>query len=71
MRRHSASPRLAFLFGLLFSISDASRAPAQQSGPPLPGTKPLTMSGDIASDLVAGVDRFLLRQIDESTARRA
>ncbi|MGO9919235.1 MAG: dienelactone hydrolase family protein, partial [Isosphaeraceae bacterium] len=41
------------------------------SGPPLPGTKPLTMSGDIASDLVAGVDRFLLRQIDESTARRA
>ena len=37
----------------------------------MPGTKPLTMSGDIASDLVAGVDRFLLRQIDESTARRA
>jgi dienelactone hydrolase len=28
------------------------------------------MSGDIASELVAGVDRFLLRQIDESTPRR-
>ena len=43
---------------------------AEESGPPLPGTKPLTMSGDIASELVAGVDRFLLKQIDESTAKR-
>jgi dienelactone hydrolase len=37
----------------------------------LPGTAPLTMTGDIASELVAGVDRFLLRQIEESTAKRA
>ena len=29
------------------------------------------MTGDIASELVAGVDRFLLKQIDESTAKRA
>ena len=29
------------------------------------------MTGDIASELVAGVDRFLLKQIDESTANRA
>jgi dienelactone hydrolase len=29
------------------------------------------MSGDIASELVAGVDRFLLKQIDQSTAQRA
>lgn len=36
----------------------------------LPGTEPLTMSGDIASNLVAGVDRFLLRKIDESPAHR-
>ena len=28
------------------------------------------MRGDIASELVAGVDRFLLKQIDESTAKR-
>ena len=41
------------------------------AGPPLPGTKPLTMTGDIASELVAGADRFLLREIDESTAKRA
>ena len=44
---------------------------ADEPGPPLPGTKPLTMTGDIASELVAGVDRFLLQQIDESAARRA
>lgn len=44
---------------------------AEDDGPPLPGTKPLTMKGDIASALVAGVDRFLLKQIDESTAKRA
>lgn len=38
---------------------------------PLDGTKTLTMEGDIASELVAGVDRFLLRKIDESVERRA
>ena len=43
---------------------------AQEPGPPLPGTKPLAMTGDIASELVAGADRFLLRQIDESAAKR-
>lgn len=40
-------------------------------GPPLPGTAPLTIPGDIASNLVAGVDRFLLRKIDDSVALRA
>jgi dienelactone hydrolase len=38
---------------------------------PLPGTKPLTMKGDIAAQLVAGVDKFLLREIDKSVERRA
>jgi dienelactone hydrolase len=40
------------------------------TGPPLAGTKPLTMSGDLASEMVAGVDRFLLKQIEASTAGR-
>ena len=34
------------------------------------GTKLLSMQGDIASELVAGVDRFLLREIAESEAKR-
>ena len=42
----------------------------QEAGAPLPGTKPLTMTGDIASELVAGADRFLLKQIEESAAKR-
>jgi dienelactone hydrolase len=37
---------------------------------PLPGTKELTMEGDIASELVAGVDKFLLRKLDESIKQR-
>jgi dienelactone hydrolase len=63
----------SLVLGLLITASGATRATAQAQdhGPPLPGTNPLSMTGDITSELVAGVDRFLLRQIDESTARRA
>ena len=50
--------------------SFAAVANAQDFGQPLPGTQPLTMTGDIASQLVAGVDRFLLKQIDESVQKR-
>ncbi len=35
----------------------------------LPDTQPLTMTGDITSNLVAGVDKFLLREIDKAFAR--
>jgi len=38
---------------------------------PLPGTQPLKLEGDIASQLVSGVDRFLLREIDRSVQRRS
>jgi dienelactone hydrolase len=36
----------------------------------LPGTKPLTLEGDIASQLVAGVDKFLLREIEAAARDR-
>ena len=65
MAHHESGGDDPFLFGL-----GGWAFAAEETGPPLPGTKPLTMRGDIASELVAGVDRFLLRQIDESTARR-
>ena len=38
---------------------------------PLPGTQPLTIEGDIASMLVAGVDKFLLEQITASVNSRS
>ena len=37
---------------------------------PILNTAPLTLEGDIASRLVAGVDRFLLREISDSIVRR-
>ena len=49
---------------LLPAIYPVSLAAFDDTGPPLTGTKPLTMTGDIASELVAGVDRFLLKQIN-------
>ncbi len=36
----------------------------------LTGTQPLTMEGDITSQLVEGVDRFMLRQIEDSVRAR-
>src|SRR5437868_6445869 len=46
-------------------------AAAAQDKPPLPGTEPLTWHDDIASRMVAGIDRFLLREIEKSNDRRA
>ncbi len=46
--------------------SDAQVANSQT----LPGTEPLTLTGDIASQLVEGVDRFLLKELELSVARR-
>lgn len=58
---------------LLAAIAGVARAdepkPAADNAP-LPGTKPLEMEGDIAAQLVEGVDRFLLRKIDEAAAQR-
>jgi dienelactone hydrolase len=52
-------------------LSVVKSARCQETGPALPGTKPLHTTGDVASDLVAGVDRFLLEQIEKSSSNRA
>ena len=67
LRTMSLSGIVVFLMG---SLGNAVLG-ADDFGPPLPGTKLLTMTGDIASELVAGVNRFLLKQIDELTGKRA
>jgi len=38
---------------------------------PLPGTQPLEIEGDLADQMVSGIDRFLLRETAESVAKRA
>ena len=62
---------LAVSFTLCLSWSLPSPAQENKPGEPLAGTKPLTMEGDIAAQLVAGVDKFLLREIEPSVERRA
>ena len=55
---------------LLFTGIWLTRDILAEEGVPLPGTAPLTLSGDIASQLVDGVDRFLLAELEESVAKR-
>jgi hypothetical protein len=38
---------------------------------PLPGTQPLEIEGDLADQMVSGIDRFLLRETAETVAKRA
>lgn len=59
-------PWLALLW-LRCALIHAAELPSA----PLSGTALLTQTGDLTSNLVAGVDRFLLHQIDESVAGRA
>ncbi|HEX7902169.1 MAG TPA: PVC-type heme-binding CxxCH protein [Planctomycetota bacterium] len=57
----------ADLFGYLRSDPPQKQ---QGMGDPLPGTAPLKMEGDLAAQMVEGIDRFLLREIDASPAKR-
>jgi dienelactone hydrolase len=66
MLPHPLRSRLFFAsLVLAFSLPLAAQ-PA-----PLPGTDPLTLEGDVASLLVEGIDKFLLRKIAESGNRRS
>ncbi len=57
---------LSFAFAMWLAL--AGFADAQVA---LPDAQPLTLEGDIAAQLVDGVDRFLLREIEQSVAGRA
>lgn len=43
---------------------------ALASGQPLPGTAALTAEGDLAAQMVAGIDRYLMRRIETAPERR-
>jgi dienelactone hydrolase len=49
----------------------ATAAMPVRGADPLPGTQPLTLTGDITSQLVDGADRFLLAELEHSIAGRA
>ena len=50
-----------------FALALTAAAGAQQ----LPGTQPLTMDGDLAAQMVAGIDKFCDRELAASVERRA
>ena len=43
----------------------------KEDGPPLPGTVPLLAKGDLAAEMVAGIDRFLDRETTSVAAKRS
>jgi putative membrane-bound dehydrogenase-like protein len=50
---------------------DTPLAAAAPKADVLPGTAPLDKQGDLSAEMVAGIDRFLLREIDASVEKRA
>src|SRR5262245_50667696 len=60
------SRRSLFALSCLACLSWSLPCPAQQkvSGGPLAGTEKLTAEGDIAAQMVAGIDFFLLRELE-------
>jgi dienelactone hydrolase len=63
------TPAVALATGPFVSAGEPANPPTGASN--LPGTEPLTWSGDIASRLVDGADRFLLGELEKSVAARA
>jgi len=80
MRLFSSSFRCLTLSGMALMLSVISGADVSGQTPffsagkipeVLAGTDQLTMPGDIASELVAGADKFLLKHIEMSRQTRA
>jgi dienelactone hydrolase len=64
--------KLLTSFAILWAASVASaQSKLTTYGPPLPGTERLTLDGDPAVVMIAGVDRFLLGALEASVAERA
>lgn len=62
---------LAWVLTLWSAVSVHAEAELlNPSGPPLPGTEALSATGDNASNMVAGVDRFLDRKLVEAMVGR-
>ena len=68
----AARPGFAFLAILLLASPGFTQEEPKpiKDGEPLAGTKPLTLQGDIAAQLVAGVDRFLLKETEAAAKGR-
>ncbi len=70
MRRRWLAPAVGLL-ALGLSLAPVATSASPDDPRPLPGTAPLDWEGDLASRMVDGIDRFLLRKTEESVAGRA
>src|SRR5712671_694634 len=62
--------RVERLFLVLIGAALAGNCGWSAENAVLSDTKPLTMQGDLSEQMVAGIQQFLLRQIDESITNR-
>lgn len=54
----------------LFALLLLPLLPALLHAEPLPGTKDLTAEGDLAAQMVAGIDKYLMRELEASVEKR-
>lgn len=66
-----ARPFAFIAYGLFFQIALALSALAAEDVVPLPGTEPLSRTGDLSAQMVAGIDKFLTRELEQSVQARA
>ncbi len=67
---HLTPPRLLWLTGVLAVCFTTTQATGQDTAAVVPAGKPWTQQGDPASQMVEGIDRFLLRKLEEAAERR-
>jgi hypothetical protein len=61
---------LSFYSNFHLSILVMAAGALALEGQPLAGTAPLEQQGDLAAQMVAGIDRYLMRGLGEASARR-
>ncbi len=72
MRPIQRMKTLRSLPGLWLLASLATQTiPAQNASPALPGTRPLTVEGDLSARMVEGISTFLLRETERASTNRA
>ena len=55
---------------LVIALALPALLPDRLAAQPLPGTEPLTVDGDLAAQMVEGIDRFLAKETSGAVARR-
>jgi dienelactone hydrolase len=68
---HGAPDRLASRLRTILAVGAALWLTAAHAQEPLPQTQPLTLEGDLSAQMVAGIDKFLMRELERSVEGRS